>query len=96
MTKILDTRQPAVMRAGQAGPTAPGQRTPSCRSGFGAPRRQQATRGDQRPRADALTRVSRPNTVCHVGGFCLECADHTGSTQPLALRVSPLPMCARP
>ena len=24
MTKILDTRQPAVIRAGQAGPTAPG------------------------------------------------------------------------
>jgi hypothetical protein len=30
MTKIFDTRQPAVMWAGLAGPTAPGERTPSC------------------------------------------------------------------
>jgi hypothetical protein len=63
MTKIIDTRQPAVMRAGVAGPTAPGERTPSCGRGLGAPRRQQATRGDQRPRADALSRVAWLHTV---------------------------------
>ena len=96
MTKIIDTCQPAVMRAGLAGPTSPGERTPSCGRGLEAPRRQQATRGDQRQRADALSRVSRPHTVFHSGGFCIECADRTGGTQPLALRASPLPMFARP
>jgi hypothetical protein len=69
MTKILDTCQPAVMRAGLVVPTAPGERTPSCGRGLGAPRRQQATRGDQRLRPDALSRVSRPNTVFHCGVF---------------------------
>ena len=84
MSKIFDTRRPAVMRASQAGPTAPGERTPSCGSGCGAPRRRQATR------------ASQPNTMCHVGGFCRAWADRTGGTQPLALRASPLPMCAHP
>jgi hypothetical protein len=67
MTKIFDTRQLAVLRAGLAGPTAPGERTPSCGGGSGAPRRQQVTRGDQQQRADALSRVARPHTVCHLG-----------------------------
>jgi hypothetical protein len=96
MTKIRDTRQPAVMRAGPAGPTAPGERTASCGRDLGAPRLQQATRGDQRQRADTLSRVSRPNPVFYCGFFCIECADRTGGTQPLALRASPLPMFARP
>ena len=37
MTKILDTRRPAAMRADMAGPTALGDRTPSCGRGLGVP-----------------------------------------------------------
>ena len=64
VTKIIDRRQRAVMRAGMGGPASPGESTPSCGGGPGAPRRQKASRGDQRQRADAMSRVSPPNTVC--------------------------------
>ena len=60
VTKIIDRRQRAVMRAGIGGPASPGESTPSCGGGPGAPRRQKASRGDQRQRADAMSRVSPP------------------------------------
>jgi hypothetical protein len=63
VTKIVDRRQQAVMRAGMAGQVSPGEHAPSSGEGLGAPRRQKASHGDQRQRADAMSRASPPNTV---------------------------------
>jgi hypothetical protein len=48
---------------GVAGPASPGEHAPSSGEGPGAPRRQKASHGDQRQRADAMSRASPPNTV---------------------------------
>ena len=62
VTEIIDRRQPAVMRAGVAGPASPGERAPSCGGGRGAPPRRKVSHRDRRQRADALSRDSLPNT----------------------------------
>jgi hypothetical protein len=67
VTEIIDRRQPAVMRAGVAGPASPGERAPSCGRGPGAPPRRKASHRDRRQRADALSHVSLPNTEFRSG-----------------------------
>jgi hypothetical protein len=67
VTEIIDRCQSAVMSVGVAGPASPGQRTPSCGGGPGVPRRRKASHGDRRQRADALSRVSLPNTEFRSG-----------------------------
>jgi hypothetical protein len=67
VTEIIDRRQSAVMSLGVAGPASPGERTPSCGGGPGAPRRRKDSHGDRRQRADALSRVSLPTTEFRSG-----------------------------
>jgi hypothetical protein len=67
VTEIIDRCQSAVMSVGVAGPASPGQRTPSCGGGPGAPPRRKASHRDRRQRADALSHVSLPNTEFRSG-----------------------------